>query len=213
MFNVAICDDDKNFIQYVEDIIKELGYAEDVKFFEYLSGEEFLFDIDERGDLDLVVLDIQMGETDGNQVSVELRKGGQVGAQAQGKLILQIALHPVVIAQQLAAGLLHAPNGLLYHALVGYHTHSFSVQRHRIAGGVQRCQGQRHRQGRGADQKGHRARSPIARYHIMDPVGCTSPMDPAPLLKRFPIDGRLPPEVLPSLPQRLPLRAAGLFRI
>ena len=24
MFNVAICDDDKNFIQYVEDIIKEL---------------------------------------------------------------------------------------------------------------------------------------------------------------------------------------------
>lgn len=68
MFNVAICDDDKNFIQYVEDIIKELGYAEDVKFFEYLSGEEFLFDIDERGDLDLVVLDIQMGETDGNQV-------------------------------------------------------------------------------------------------------------------------------------------------
>lgn len=36
MFNVAICDDDKNFIQYVEDIIKELGYAEDVKFFEYL---------------------------------------------------------------------------------------------------------------------------------------------------------------------------------
>lgn len=74
MFNVAICDDDKNFIQYVEDIIKELWYAEDVKFFEYLSGEEFLFDIDERGDLDLVVLDIQMGETDGNQVSVELRK-------------------------------------------------------------------------------------------------------------------------------------------
>lgn len=71
MFNVAICDDDKNFIQYVEDIIKELGYAEDVKFFEYLSGEEFLFDIDERGDLDLVVLDIQMGETDGNQVSVQ----------------------------------------------------------------------------------------------------------------------------------------------
>ena len=55
MFNVAICDDDKNFIQYVEDIIKELGYAEDVKFFEYLSGEEFLFDIDERGDLDTTI--------------------------------------------------------------------------------------------------------------------------------------------------------------
>ena len=35
----------KNFIQYVEDIIKELGYAEDVKFFEYLSGEVISFDI------------------------------------------------------------------------------------------------------------------------------------------------------------------------
>lgn len=68
------------------------------------------------------------------EIILKLLRGGQLRAQAQCKLILQIALHPVVIAQQLAAGLLHAPNGLLYHALVGYHTHSFSVQRHRIAG-------------------------------------------------------------------------------
>ena len=45
MIKIAICDDDKNFIQYVEDIIKELGYAEDVKFFFFFSGEEFLFEI------------------------------------------------------------------------------------------------------------------------------------------------------------------------
>ena len=60
MFNVAICDDDKNFIQYVEDIIKELGYAEDVKFFEYLSGEEFLFDIVESKESNIYFLDVCM---------------------------------------------------------------------------------------------------------------------------------------------------------
>lgn len=41
MFNVAICDDDKNFIQYVEDIIKELGYAEDVKFLNICQVRNF----------------------------------------------------------------------------------------------------------------------------------------------------------------------------
>lgn len=74
MFNIAICDDDKNFIQYIKDIIKELGYAGEAKICEYYSGEEFLFNIDDMGNLDLVILDIQMGKTDGNQVSVELRK-------------------------------------------------------------------------------------------------------------------------------------------
>ena len=41
MFNVAICDDDKNFIQYVEDIIKKLGYAEDVKFLNICQVRNF----------------------------------------------------------------------------------------------------------------------------------------------------------------------------
>lgn len=74
MYNIAICDDDKGFIEYVKEIIKELNLSNDVKIYEYLSGEEFIYDIDNRHDLDLMILDIQMKAIDGNQVSVELRK-------------------------------------------------------------------------------------------------------------------------------------------
>ena len=147
------------------------------------------------------------------EIVLKLLRGGQLRAQAQCKLILQVALHPVVIAQQLAAGLLHALDSLLYHALIGHHTHRLSVQRHRIAGGVQRGQRQRHRKGGGADQKGHRACRPVAGHHIVDLVGHTAPMDPAPLPKRFPIDRSVPFDAFPALPRRLARRLAGLFRI
>lgn len=74
MYNIAICDDDKGFIEFVKEVIRELNLSNEVKVHEYLSGEEFIFDIDNRYDLDLIILDIQMKEIDGNQVSVELRK-------------------------------------------------------------------------------------------------------------------------------------------
>ena len=74
MYNMAICDDDKGFIEFVKEIIRELNLLNEVNIFEYLSGEEFLFDMDNRYDLDLVILDIQMKEMDGNKVSIELRK-------------------------------------------------------------------------------------------------------------------------------------------
>lgn len=74
MYNIAICDDDKVFIEFVKSIIKELNFANEIRIYEYLSGEEFIFDIDNRYDLDLLILDIQMKGMDGNQVSMELRK-------------------------------------------------------------------------------------------------------------------------------------------
>lgn len=74
MYNIAICDDDKGFIEFVKELIRELGLANDVRIYEYLSGEEFLFDMDKRHDLDLLILDIQMKEMDGNQVAAEFRK-------------------------------------------------------------------------------------------------------------------------------------------
>ena len=57
MYNIAICDDDKVFIEFVKSIIKELNFANEVRIYEYLSGEEFIFDIDNRYDLDLLILD------------------------------------------------------------------------------------------------------------------------------------------------------------
>ena len=74
MYNIAICDDDREFIDYVKEIMKELDFTHSVNLYEYLSGEQFLFDLDNRYNLDLLILDIQMKETDGNQVAVEFRK-------------------------------------------------------------------------------------------------------------------------------------------
>lgn len=74
MYNIAICDDEKEFIEFVKELIRELDMSNEVRIYEYLSGEEFLFDIDNRYDLDLIILDIQMNVIDGNKVSLELRK-------------------------------------------------------------------------------------------------------------------------------------------
>lgn len=74
MYNIAICDDDREFIEFVKKIIKELNFLDNMNLHEYLSGKDFLFDIDNRHDLDLLILDIQMDEIDGNKVAIELRK-------------------------------------------------------------------------------------------------------------------------------------------
>lgn len=74
MYNIAICDDDREFIEFVKEIMRELNFADSVNLYEYLSGEQFLFDIGDRYDLDLLILDIQMKEVEGNKVAIELRK-------------------------------------------------------------------------------------------------------------------------------------------
>lgn len=75
MYNIAICDDDKNFISFVKKIIVEAGLNEkEVKFCEYYSGEEFLLDMEDGIELDMLILDIQMKGIDGNRVAVEFRK-------------------------------------------------------------------------------------------------------------------------------------------
>ena len=74
MYNIAICDDDREFIEFVKGIMRELNFTNNINLYEYLSGEQFLFDIDNGHDLDLIILDIQMKEIGGNEVAVELRK-------------------------------------------------------------------------------------------------------------------------------------------
>lgn len=74
MYNIAICDDDLGFIEFIKEIIAELGFANEVNIFEYLSGEEFVADMNERNDLDLLILDICLKKMDGNQVAEEFRK-------------------------------------------------------------------------------------------------------------------------------------------
>ena len=45
MFNIAICDNDTFFIDYIEKVIVEVnGSDKDINFYEYTKGKAFLWD-------------------------------------------------------------------------------------------------------------------------------------------------------------------------
>lgn len=73
MFRIAICDDDKDYIVFLEQIIQKCWTLEGkIAFYEYTSGEVLLSDLDKEHDL--IFLDIQMGELNGNETARMLRK-------------------------------------------------------------------------------------------------------------------------------------------
>lgn len=82
MYEIAICDDDINYIAELKAMIIDCNQSErEILFFEYTSGEELLKSrIDE---MDAIFLDIQMEEMDGNEISVELRQMGYQGLLIQ----------------------------------------------------------------------------------------------------------------------------------
>lgn len=70
MYNIAICDDDLFFIQYMKNIILTSGLDERmIMFYEYHSGEELIKSLDTNIEYDLLILDMQMGNMDGNQTA------------------------------------------------------------------------------------------------------------------------------------------------
>lgn len=75
MIHIAICDDDKNFISYMKRMITIAGQnMENVMFYEYTSGTEFIFDLETGNKFDLLVLDMQLGDADGDAVAGIFRK-------------------------------------------------------------------------------------------------------------------------------------------
>ena len=76
MYRIALCDDDMEYMQYLENKIKIiLKDSEQYLICKYLSGEEFLNDLDNS--FDLVVLDMQMGKIDGITAALKFRKQNQ----------------------------------------------------------------------------------------------------------------------------------------
>lgn len=61
MYHVGICDDDPVFIKYIERL-----FGEGITFYEYLSGEEMLQDMEKQEKYDLLVLDVALPGMDGN---------------------------------------------------------------------------------------------------------------------------------------------------
>ncbi len=75
MYQVAICDDDKRFVQYLKRIVLSSGLDErEVSFYEYYSGEELIERCAEQDNIDLLILDMQMKELDGNETAKQFRK-------------------------------------------------------------------------------------------------------------------------------------------
>lgn len=72
MYYVGICDDDPIFIKYMKRLFGE--FHQEIEFYEYLSGEELIHDMQKRETYDLLILDIQMPGMDGNETAKEFRK-------------------------------------------------------------------------------------------------------------------------------------------
>lgn len=74
MYHIAICDDDINYIHYIEKMIYKTGISKNkCEFYEYTSGVTFMKEIEKITAIDLLILDIQLPETDGNQVAKHFR--------------------------------------------------------------------------------------------------------------------------------------------
>ena len=72
--NIAVCDDDINCINRIEQLLQPYKEREELSINTYLSGEEFLAEIDETVKHDIIFLDIEMSEITGIEVAYRLRK-------------------------------------------------------------------------------------------------------------------------------------------
>lgn len=82
MYKIAICDDDKNYIEELKDIILKCNEKQlEIEFYEYDSGETLLHS--KFDEMDVIVLDIQMQGMNGNETAVQLNQKGYQGVLVQ----------------------------------------------------------------------------------------------------------------------------------
>ena len=74
MYNIVVCDDDKEIVEAIEIYLKREGY----NIFKAYNGKEALKIIKENEDIHLVILDIMMPELDGISVASLIRKDKSV---------------------------------------------------------------------------------------------------------------------------------------
>lgn len=77
MYRIAICDDDKIFVEYLSELLVKTNedIAGELYIAKYYSGAEFINDINNK--YDLVILDMQMQPVDGLTAAVKLREKDQ----------------------------------------------------------------------------------------------------------------------------------------
>lgn len=74
MYHIAICDDHQEFIDYTENLVLQSPYGKDSLFYEYLSGEALIQNMETAAPYDLLILDMQLKEMDGNATAKKFRE-------------------------------------------------------------------------------------------------------------------------------------------
>lgn len=102
-YKIAICDDEEQQIQYLAVLVKE--WAENsgrmVNIRPFFSAEEFLFRYEDEKDYDILLLDIEMGDTSGVELAKRIRE------ENDSVQIVFITGYPDFIAEGYEVGALH----------------------------------------------------------------------------------------------------------
>ncbi len=97
MYRIAICDDDKGYIEELKEMIRESnGDRRKLCFEEYLSGLDLLKKMSDE--VDILFLDIQMDRLDGNETAKLLREKDFRGVLVQCSGVYNPTPETVVIA-------------------------------------------------------------------------------------------------------------------
>lgn len=75
MYHIAICDDDINYIYYIEKMLYQAGIEKsNCNFYRFTSAKNFIQKMNEMTAIDLLILDIQIPDMDGNQIAQIFRE-------------------------------------------------------------------------------------------------------------------------------------------
>ena len=80
MFRIAICEDEKNILDFECSLVKEWAdkrsMSRNVELDSYVSAENFLFEIEDKEAYDVLIFDIQMKSMNGMELAKKLRARG-----------------------------------------------------------------------------------------------------------------------------------------
>ena len=78
MFRIAICEDEKIFLEYESSLVKEWAASNEhsLELDTYISAEQFLFESEDKAPYDLLIFDIQMKGMNCMELAKKLRARG-----------------------------------------------------------------------------------------------------------------------------------------
>ena len=95
MYNIAICDDSKQYITYIKKVMNEARENMDMELrvYEFSSGEELVRNLENDIIYDLLILDMCLGGMDGNETARIFRKKFPYAVLVfcSGKMVNQIS--------------------------------------------------------------------------------------------------------------------------